>query len=233
MNLLRRAAVLSNAIADHAMKLLPGDEGALLGALLSGNRDGFSDKFDRALNTSGTRHITAVSGLHVMTLAGILLWMFGKRLGLLVAVPAAVVYAAVTGFSPSVVRAVILLLFWSASFWLKQEKDSLTALGAALVVLVAWNPFSSISAGLLLSFSATLGLILLSAPLYEVLSGPMKRVKNRLVGKLLHYLLATTAASLAATLFTMPLNLLFFDMRKFRLQEAEKITELYQKQKNI
>ena len=211
MNLLRRAAVLSHAIADHAMKLLPGDEGALLGALLSGNRDSFSDKFDRALNTSGTRHITAVSGLHVMTLAGILLWVFGKRLGLLVAVPVAVVYAAVTGFSPSVVRAVILLLFWSASFWLKQEKDSLTALGAALVVLVAWNPFSSISAGLLLSFSATLGLILLSAPLYEVLSGPMKRVKNRLVGKLLHYLLATTAASLAATLFTMPLNLLFFD----------------------
>ena len=211
MNLLRRAAILSNTIAENAMKLLRGDEGALLGALLSGNRDGFSDEFDRALNTSGTRHITAVSGLHVMTLAGILLWVFGKRLGLLIAVPTAVVYAAVTGFTPSVVRAVILLLFWSASFWMKQEKDSLTALAAALVVLVGWNPFSCISSGLLLSFSATLGLILLSAPLYEVLSRPMKRVKYRLIGKTLHYLLATTAASLAATLFTMPLNLLFFD----------------------
>lgn len=211
MNLLRRAAILSHTIADNAIKLLPGDEGALLGALLSGQRDGFSDDFDRALNTSGTRHITAVSGLHVMTLAGILLWAFGKRLGLLVAVPTALVYAAVTGFSPSVVRAVILLMFWAASFWFKQEKDSLTALAAALLVLIAWNPFSSISAGLLLSFAATLGLILLSAPLYEVLSKPVGRVKNRLAGKLLHYLLSTTAASLAATVFTMPLNLLFFD----------------------
>ena len=211
MTLLRRATVASRDLADRVLELLPGDEGALLAALLSGRREQFSDGFDRALTTSGTRHITAVSGLHVMTLAGILLWVFGKRLGLLVAVPVSVIYAAITGFSPSVVRAVILLLFWSASFWLKREKDSLTALAAALLVLVAHNPFCCVSAGLLLSFSATLGLILLSSPLYEVLGKPLKHVRNRRAKKVLHYLIATTAASLAATVFTMPLNLLFFD----------------------
>ena len=211
MTLVRRATVLSHSIAEKAAELLPGEEGALLGALLSGRRDGFSDGFRRALSTSGTSHITAVSGLHVMTLAGILLWVLGKRIGLLTAVPVALVYAAVTGFSPSVVRAVILLLFWAASFWLKQEKDSLTSLAAALLVLIAWNPFSCISAGLLLSFSATLGLILLSAPLYEVLSKPFKGIKNRFWRRISHYVTSTTAASLAATVFTLPLNLLFFD----------------------
>ena len=211
ITLLRRATIASHDLAQRVLELLPGDEGALLAALLSGQREHFSDTFDRALTTSGTRHITAVSGLHVMTLAGILLWVFGKRLGLLAAVPVSVIYAAITGFAPSVVRAVILLLFWAGSFWLKQEKDSLTALAAALLVLVAQNPFCCVSAGLLLSFSATLGLILLSAPLYEVLGKPLKHVHNRWARKILHYLTATTAASLAATVFTMPLNLLFFD----------------------
>ncbi|MBR5537026.1 MAG: ComEC/Rec2 family competence protein [Clostridia bacterium] len=211
MTLPRRAAVVSHDLAQRVLELIPGDEGALLAALLSGSREHFSDAFDRALTTSGTRHITAVSGLHVMTLAGILLWVFGKRLGLLVAVPVSVGYAAITGFSPSVVRVVILLVFWAASFWLKREKDLLTALAAALLVLVAWNPFSCVSAGLLLSFSATLGLILLSAPLYEVLGKPLKHIKKPWLKKILHYLAATTTASFAATMFTMPLNLLFFE----------------------
>ena len=211
MDFPRRAAVFSKRLSDSVTELLPGDEGALLAALLSGQRDGFSDGFDRALTTSGTRHITAVSGLHVTTLAGILLWVFGKRLGLVLAVPVGVIYAAVTGFSPSVIRAVILLMFWAASFWLKQEKDSLTALAAALLLLVACNPFCCVSAGLLLSFAATLGLILLSAPIHEVLSRPVKGIRNRWCGKLLHYLTSTTAATLSATVFTLPLNLLFFD----------------------
>ena len=211
MNVLRRASILSHHIAQSARTLLPGDEGALLAALLSGRRDGFSTAFDRALNTSGTRHITAVSGLHVMTLAGLLLWLFGKRAGLLMAVPVSVAYAAVTGFSPSVVRAVVLLLFWSASFLLKQEKDSLTALAAALLVLVASNPFSAVSASLLLSFAATLGIILLSKPLYDLMRTPLPKLKRGVLASLLHYFFATVSTSLAATLFTMPLNLLFFD----------------------
>ena len=211
MTLLRRATVVSHDLAQRVLKVVPEDEGALLAALLSGHKESFSDDFDRALTASGARHITAVSGLHVMTLAGILLWVCGKRIGLLVALPVSVVYAAITGFSPSVVRAVILLLFWVDSFWLKREKDSLTALAAALLVLVAYNPFCCVSAGLLLSFSATLGLILLSAPLYEVLGKPLKYVKKPWLKKLFHYFAATTTASLAATIFTMPLSLLFFD----------------------
>lgn len=208
---LRRMRILSDKIAEQTERLLPGEEGSLLSALLSGNQKGFSEAFERALTVSGTRHITAVSGLHVAILAGILMQFFGKRIGLLLSVPAAVTYAALVGFTPSVVRAGILLIFWAAAFCLKQEKDSLTAMAAALLLLSAYNPFSAVSAGLLLSFSATLGLILLSAPLNEVWNRLLKPVRQKTHRRLLRYVTGTITATTAATLFTMPLNLLFFD----------------------
>ncbi len=208
---LRNMRILSFQIAERIQMLLPEQEGALLAALLSGNQKGFSTEFEHALTVSGTRHITAVSGLHVSILAGIFMQFFGKRAGLLLSIPGAITYAALVGFTPSVVRAVVLLVFWATAFWLKQEKDSLTAMAAALLLLIAGNPFAAVNAGLLLSFSATLGLILLSAPLNEVWNRLLKAVSNKRVQKILRYITGTLTATAAATLFTMPLNLLFFD----------------------
>jgi len=210
-SLLRELRILSHRITQKIHTLLPGDEGALLSALISGDRTGFSRRFDSALTRSGLRHMTAVSGLHVSILAGFLVWFLGKRAGLLAAVPVGLLYAALTGFSPSVIRATVLLIFWSAAFWLKEEKDSLTALAAALLLLIAKNPFSCRSAGLLLSFAATLGLILLSAPLNEVLVQPLRKIKQPYLRRGAEYVGSTAAATFAATLFTMPLNLLFFE----------------------
>ncbi len=211
MTVLRRARVLSHRISLKIRTLLPGDEGALLAALLSGERDGFSNDFDRALTASGTRHITAVSGLHVTILAGMLMSLLGKKAGLLASVPVTVLYAAIVGFSPSVVRAAVLLVLWAVSFWFRLEKDSLTAFATALIMLLLWNPFSCLSAGLLLSFSATLGLILLSAPLNEIFIKPIKTIGIKPVKNTLWYVAGTMSATLAATLFTLPLNILFFD----------------------
>lgn len=212
MTLLRRARILSRSITLRVQELLPGDEGALLAALLSGERESFSDGFNRALTTSGTRHITAVSGLHVTVLAGLLISLLGKKPGLLAAAPVGLIYAAVVGFSPSVVRAVVLLVLWAASFWLKLEKDPLTALAAALLLLLLWNPFSCRSVGLLLSFGATLGLILLQPQLNGLWIPRIKNIRPPLLKKLLWYAAGTVASTLAATLFTLPLTILFFDV---------------------
>ncbi len=211
LTLLRRARILSREISQRTLKLLPGDEGALLASLLSGEQDHFSSGFERALTASGTRHIVSVSGLHMSILAGILITLFGKKLGLLVSVPLSVVYAAIVGFSPSVVRAAVLLIFWAASFWLKEEKDSLTSFAAGLLLLLVYDPFASISMSLLLSFGATLGLILLSAPLNALWIDRIKPIQKKPLKQVLWYVSGTVTSTLAATLFTLPLTILFFD----------------------
>lgn len=211
MTLLRRVRIFSHNMAERIWQLLPGDEGALLSALLCGNSSAENDDLEQALTVSGTRHVTAVSGLHVSILAGAMILLFGKKPGLLAAIPVIFCYAAIVGFPASVIRAFVLHLFWAASFWLKEEKDSLTALGAGLLLLMLYHPFSCLSAGLLLSFGATLGLILLGKPLLQIWFKPLKKVRWHWLEKILYYIASTMSSSLAATLFTLPLNLLFFE----------------------
>ena len=211
MTFLRRARVLSHNLGARSLKLLPGDEGALLAAMLYGDKSGMPHDLERSLTVSGIRHITAVSGLHVSILAGMLIRLLGKKKGLLAAVPVSVIYAAIVGFPASVIRAVVFLVFWSASFWLKEERDPLTALGGGLTLLLLLNPFSALSVSLLLSFFATLGLIVLAPPISQALYAPLKRVKWKPLRGALHYTASTTAASVAAILFTLPVNMLFFD----------------------
>lgn len=211
LTLMRRMRIFSHEMGQRIAQLLPGDEGTLLSALLCGEKAPSGGTRDQALSISGTRHVTAVSGLHVSILAGAMVQLLGKKKGLLAAVPVIFCYAAIVGFPASVIRAFVLHLFWVGSFWLKEEKDPLTALGAALLLLMVQNPFSCVSAGLLLSFGATLGLILLAGPIQEVLTRPLRRLRGKWFEKPLFYIASTTASSLAATLFTLPLNLLFFE----------------------
>ncbi len=211
VDLLCRAKIFSRAMTNAIDQMFSGDEGALLSALLSGENDRFSDTFDQALTTSGTRHVTAVSGLHVTVLAGILMSLLGKKIGLLISVPVAILYSGIVGLSPSVIRATVLLIFWATSFWLKQERDSLTSFAAAMLLLILWNPFSCMDIGLLLSFSATLGLILLSGPINTCFMQGVKMISNRWIKTIVKYVFGTVSATIAATLFTLPLTMLFFD----------------------
>ncbi len=208
---LRTLRRLAGRLADTAQTLLPGDEGTLLTSMLLGARGNVTPALERLLTVSGTRHITAVSGLHVSILSGALLALLGKRKGLILALPAAVVYGAMVGFPPSVVRACVMLAFCTGAFWLRAESDGLTALGSALLLLTAACPFASLSAGLLLSFAASLGMILLSPGLNKAFSKPFLQIKPRFLRKIALSAAQTAGTSLAAVLTTFPLTLLFFD----------------------
>ena len=208
---LRTLRRLAGKLAGTVQTLLPGDEGTLLTSMLLGARGNVSPELERLLTVSGTRHITAVSGLHVSILSGALLALLGKRKGLIFALPAAVLYGAMVGFPPSVVRACVMLAFCTGAFWLRAESDGLTALGSALLLLTAACPFASLSAGLLLSFAASLGMILLAPGLNRAFSKPFLQIKPRFLRKLALSVAQTAGTSLAAVLTTFPLTLLFFD----------------------
>ena len=197
----------SGALGKTVDKLLDGDEGGLVKALLCGDRTGMSRELCAALRVSGLSHIAAVSGMHLSVLSGFACMLLGKRWGSAAALPLVLLYAGITGFSPSVVRAAVMVLLATAGFFMRRESDPLTSLFAALLVLAAHNPFSLLSPSLLLSFSATLG-ILLFAP---ALTGAVSiRTGNRLRKKAASALVRCAAVSLAATACATPVTLIFF-----------------------
>lgn len=210
------AARLARRVEETVEKIYPAGTGAFMQALLLGNRQAlYSDRvLVGDMSTVGMSHIISVSGMHMSFLVGFLaLLLKRRRLFAAIALPIILLFMAMVGFAPSVVRAGVMQIFLLAAPRLRRENDPLTTLSAALLLLLLMNPNAVGSVSLQLSFGATLGLILFARRIQEAL---LLRVKNRGVMKrrvparLIRIFFASLAASLSALLFTVPLAAFYF-----------------------
>ncbi len=158
---------LRKKIITNAEARLGKSGGAFFKAVTLGE-GGAVDEEDRIVySRAGVSHILAVSGLHLSILVSSVYFalrqFIRKRVLLSVILSLfAFAYAALTGFSPSAVRAVIMLVIFFAGQALKRESDGVTSLFAALFILLVFNPFLIASLSLQLSFLATLGILAVS-----------------------------------------------------------------------
>lgn len=135
-------------------------------ALLLGERDGLSDAEYQSFQTLGMAHLMSVSGLHVALLGGLLLFLLerlctprGLTLGLLTALMG--FYCWLTGFSAAANRAAVMLLLGALGRLCGlRPVDRLTTLACAMLAVLLINPLHASSVGFVLSFSATLGIVL-------------------------------------------------------------------------
>lgn len=140
--------------------------GGVAAAICLGDRTALPERVQNAYRRAGVSHLLVVSGLHLSLIAGAAGGLFARRrrflrgAGMICAVLA---FMALTGGSPSVVRAGVMALFIAVGELLSESADPLTSLGAAALLLTAVNPAASADVGLLLSFSATLGILMANA----------------------------------------------------------------------
>lgn len=158
-----------------------GDAGALIGALVLGEKHALPYAQRQLFIDSGTAHLFAISGLHIGMVAG-LLFMCTKivllgllympsmpvlrhvqqgiytvsplRIALLCSWLGCIAYAALAGFSLSTQRAVIMLSVVYLACALHQRMFSLHSLSLALVLVLIAQPAAVLGAGLFLSFTA-------------------------------------------------------------------------------
>lgn len=203
-----RLSNFSLSLSDKIQSLIPDEEGALLAALICGDRSGFTPDYNASLRSSGLSHIAAVSGMHMSILLAIICFIFPKKAAMVISLPLMLAFAAMTGFSPSIVRALIMSSFLAVAFLIKAEYDAITSLTAAGAIIGIFNPFALCSASFLLSFFSTLGIILFSPRIMGFFSEKLPR--NKLLLKFCHWLISTLAVTASATVFTLPLQMLFF-----------------------
>ncbi|MGM9662521.1 MAG: DNA internalization-related competence protein ComEC/Rec2 [Oscillospiraceae bacterium] len=200
---------LARRVQEEIAALYEGDAAALVQALLTGDKSGFGDETSTALSEAGLLHIAAVSGLHCMFLLSLVQLLLGRRRRFAVAavgVPLLLLYALMVGATPSVLRAVVMLLFLLLAPLLGRESDRLTAFSAALMLLLLLNPFAAASVSLQLSFAAAAGILWLTPKLYRFLcAAPLK-------GRLWRSFSATVSATFGALVFTAPLSAWYFNI---------------------
>jgi len=134
----------------------------ILSALTIGDRS-LSKEWNQKLNIAGVRHITAISGMHIIILSAILMWIFllflDRNKAFYFVLIIIWLYIFLIGFPASALRAGIM-----GSIFLISQKMGRTRSGVRVVVLAAAimlliNPLMIKSLGFQLSFLATLGLM--------------------------------------------------------------------------
>ena len=158
-------ALLARRLGETLSALYPPEEAGVMAALITGDRTGLSASFYAALKRVGLAHVVAVSGMHLVFLVQLVQTLTRqknhRRLAL-ITIPVLLLFMAVTGFPASVVRAGVMEILLLLAPALGRERDSLTSLSLALLVLLAANPYSAADVGLQLSFASVAGILLLS-----------------------------------------------------------------------
>ncbi len=139
--------------------------GAIASAILIGDRSGLSDEDQRRLQQAGTYHVIAISGgniaiLTVLLLGGLRILRVPDRAAAAAAIAVLLFYGRLTGGSPSVARAVAAASVFLAGRVLDHRGPALNALAVAAVAAVALSPAVVFDAGFILSFGASLGILL-------------------------------------------------------------------------
>ncbi|MBN1643962.1 MAG: ComEC/Rec2 family competence protein, partial [Dehalococcoidales bacterium] len=142
--------------------------------MILGIRSTISPSLQDSFMRSGTTHILVISGSQFNIVAGILvstgIWLFGRkrRLYIWLALAAIWIYAVLTGMSPPVVRSAIMVSLFLAADLLGRQKSALTALSFAAAAMVAITPQLLRDASFQLTFTATLGMVLIAPRLQSL-----------------------------------------------------------------
>ena len=191
--------------------LFPEDTAGFAGALLLGDSRGLDYATDTAFKISGIRHIIAVSGLHVSILFALICTVTLKHryLTALVGFPMLLVFAAVSGFTPSVIRACIMAFLMMMATVFNREYDPPTALAFAVLVMLLVNPMAAASASLQLSALCVTGILLFDRPIgnwvKRILSG-----RKSWAAKLVRRICSGSSVSLSAMSLVTPLSAAYF-----------------------
>lgn len=189
---------------------LPESVSGFAKALLLSDRSDLDYTRSSQFSVAGISHIVAVSGLHVSILFALIYWAAGKRryLTALLGIPVLVLFAAMAGCVPSVVRASLMQILAILALALDREYDPPTALGAAVLLMLMRQPLQITSVGFQLSVASVAGIFLFYRRIHEWLMGI--RLGKRGVARFWRRLMAGVSLTVSATILTIPLVAVYF-----------------------
>lgn len=147
--------------------------GALLKALLLGDKSELGSEHWRVLQASGTVHLMAISGLHIGLVAGLCFWVgkvLAHLLGLVLRINwlwlaplfsllSAFFYAGLAGFALPTQRALIMVCLFALGLASGRRLNYWAVFFAAMSLVVLLDPFAFLSSGFWLSFCAVAVLV--------------------------------------------------------------------------
>lgn len=200
---------------------LPEEKANLLLGILIGYKNEIPEGMQEDFKQSNISHILAVSGLHVsyiiLAITNIFEKLQGKRRAKILTIFFIIAYMFMTNFSPSVVRAGFMGIIVLLGKLTYNKSDTWTSIAISLLIILIYNPYLITTAGVLLSYGGTIGIITFQKSILHVLK--MLRAKSKIykytissfITKILDYVQDTLAVSFSAQLAIAPIMARLFN----------------------
>ncbi len=153
-----------------ATQWLRGDAAGLLPGMVTGDTTGLDEGLEAAMKTTGTTHLTAVSGANCSLILGGLVLLartvrLARGVAAIVAIGGLAGFVMMVGPDASVLRAAVMGAIGLGALSSGRQGRSLGFLCLAVTGLLILDPSLGSSMGFLLSVLATLGIVLLARPI--------------------------------------------------------------------
>ena len=209
--------MMSRALNQGIRRSLPADTHGLLCALITGDKSGLGDSFQSDLQRTGLSHMVVVSGMHLAYISSFVAYLLGsgRKRTAAVTIPLVLLVSAMAGFTPSVIRASVMMILLHIAPLFNRQGDSATSLSLAMLLLLLQNPYCAASISLLLSFGAVSGILLFAAPVRrKIMSYLNIDMADSAVKRLWNFLARVAAGvisvSVGAMAFTVPVSVVTF-----------------------
>lgn len=218
--LVRTIDNLRAEVTRRILQALPGPEGGVAAALLTGEQTAVDKDITQAMRDSGLAHILSISGLHIVFVVGLVMGILrygvalvpalalridAKKLAAVVALAVALFYTALAGAPVPAQRACAMAAFALLAILFDRTALSLRLVAWSAVIVLLAAPEALTGASFQMSFAAVIALI----AAWEAAAGWRRRLQERAettsmrwLGKLLIALGASLATTLIASLAT-------------------------------
>lgn len=195
----------------------PGDEGAVLKAFVLGDKSSLTTEIENSFSASGLAHILAVSGLHVSVftaaIAGLLrLLKTSKRKQMLTSAIAGVFFVLFTGASVSAIRAGVMSVMALVAKLVYRKADPISVLAEVAAIFCLINPHIIFDASFMLSFAATVGILILNDTIDNLFNPVYKRFNSsKFIHRKIVEIIKLIPVGISAQVFVIPILVYLFN----------------------
>jgi competence protein ComEC len=211
-NIVQRTATATTAYATGVIRKYiesPSNAG-IAEALLLGQKTLLGDDIYQSYANTGAIHVLSVSGLHVAIFISGFIWLFNrskrqdigwKLFKLLILMAIVWFYVILTGLSPSVVRAGVMVTLYLIGTNLFKTTNSYNILSVAALIMLLYQPFYLFQTSFQFSYISLLSILYFQPKISALWSPP---------NKALQFLWNLVNISLAAQILIFPFTVYYF-----------------------
>lgn len=221
-----------SAVADLRLRMderireaLPGPEGAVASALITGLRGAIPEDIDESFRVTGLAHVLSISGFHMALVAGfvmigvrtllalvpaVALRFSTKKIAAVCALAVATFYYLLSGDNAATERSFVMIAVMLGAVLIDRPAITLRNVGFAAIVVMASSPHVVLTATFQMSFAATVALVGIYGAVSHAGTPRGRRTGRSLAAAVGLVLLGLTLSSVIAGAATAPFSIYHF-----------------------